>query len=269
MRILFIGDIVGKPGIEIVSQAVAPLRREHSVDLVIANGENVDAGSGITPSIYRKLKNAGVDCITLGDHVFRKREIVNTLDSQADILRPANYPAEAPGRGFTVVQSATGVPVAVINLIGRVFMNPVDCPFHAADRILDQIDDDVRVRFVDFHAEATSDKQLMGYYLDGRVSAVIGTHTHVTTADEQILNGGTAFQCDVGMTGPHASILGRQADQVLETTFSFRPRTFHVAKKDVRLSATMIDVNRKTGLAEAIRRISINEKQADDLEEVD
>jgi metallophosphoesterase (TIGR00282 family) len=269
MRILFIGDIVGKPGVRIVQQVVPPLRRSESIDVVIANGENADAGSGITPAIYRKLKEAGVDCITLGDHVFRKREIMDVLESKSDILRPANFPPEAPGRGFSIIRSQTGVPVAVINLIGRVFMKPADCPFHAANHILEQIPDDVVVRFVDFHAEATSDKQLMGYHLNGRVSAMIGTHTHVATADEHIKDGGTAFLCDVGMTGPHNSILGRLAESVFETTYSFKPRTFHVAKDDCRLSGVLIDVNRKSGKANTIRRISIDERQADQIAELD
>ncbi|MCP4078612.1 MAG: TIGR00282 family metallophosphoesterase [Pirellulaceae bacterium] len=269
MRIFFIGDIVGKPGVEIVQQVVPALRRNESIDIVIANGENAESGSGITPSIYRKLKDAEVDCITLGDHAFRKRDIIDTLDSKTDILRPANFPTEAPGQGFTIIKTGTGTKVAVINLIGRVFMKPADCPFHAADQILSQIPDDVPVRFVDFHAEATSDKQLMGHHLDGRVSAMIGTHTHVPTADEHIKQGGTAFLCDVGMTGPHDSILGRSKECVFETTYSFRPRTFHVAKKDSRISGVLIDVDRKTGKAQSIRRLTIDEKQADLLEDMD
>ncbi|MDG2012796.1 MAG: TIGR00282 family metallophosphoesterase [Pirellulaceae bacterium] len=269
MRIFFIGDIVGKPGVEIVQQVVPALRRNESIDVVIANGENAESGSGITPSIYRKLKDAEVDCITLGDHAFRKRDIIDTLDSKKDILRPANFPTEAPGQGFTIIKTGTGAKVAVINLIGRVFMKPADCPFHEADRILSEIPDDVPVRFVDFHAEATSDKQLMGHHLDGRVSAVVGTHTHVPTADEHIKPGGTAFLCDVGMTGPHDSILGRSKECVFETTYSFRPRTFHVAKKDSRISGVLIDVDRKTGKAQSIRRITIDEKQADLLEDMD
>ncbi len=265
MRILFIGDIVGRPGVEIVRQCLAGLRREQSIDLVIANGENADAGSGITPTICRNLREAGIDCITLGDHAFRKRAIFETLDAREDLLRPANYPAQAPGRGWTVVFSATGIPVAVVNLIGRVFMKPVDCPFHAADRILAEIPENVKVRIVDFHAEATSDKQLMSRHLDGRVSALVGTHTHVPTADEQVRPGGTAFICDVGMTGPHDSILGRSVENVMETTLTFRPRAFHVAREDVRISAVLIDVEPRTGRANSIRRMTIDERQADQL----
>lgn len=267
MRILFIGDIVGKPGVEFVQAVVPMLRRSESIDLVIANGENADSGSGITPAIYRRLKDAEVDCITLGDHCFRKRDIIEILESKSDILRPANFPPEAPGKGYTIVKTERGVKVAVINLIGRVFMKPADCPFHAADAILAEIPEDVPIRFVDFHAEATSDKQLMGHHLDGRVSAVIGTHTHVPTADDHVMAGGTAFQCDVGMTGPHDSILGRLRENVFETTYSFKPRTFHVAKRDVRLSGVVIDVDRKTGKAQSIRRLSIDEKLAERLQD--
>lgn len=254
---------------EIVQQVVPSLRRTESIDIVIANGENADSGSGITPPIYRKLKEVGVDCVTLGDHVFRKREIIDTLENRADILRPANFPPEAPGKGYTIVKSETGIKVAVISLIGRVFMKPADCPFHAADRVLEELPEDVAVRFVDFHAEATSDKQLMGHHLNGRVSAVIGTHTHVQTADEHIKSGGTAFLCDVGMTGPHDSILGRLSENVHETTYSFKPRTFHVAKNDCRLSGVLIDIDRKSGKAQSIKRITIDEKQAENLEDMD
>ncbi len=221
MRILLIGDIVGKPGRQITTQSVIGLKEREGLDLVIANAENSAGGSGITPQIYRELTQHGVDCITLGDHIYRRREIYGILESEPNIVKPANFPADAPGRQWCIVPAANGVPVAVISLLGRVFMRPVDCPWAAADRVLDQLPADVRVIVVDFHAEATSDKQLMGRHLDGRASAVLGTHTHVTTADEQVLPGGTAFQCDVGMTGPHESILGRRIDRVLETTRAF------------------------------------------------
>jgi metallophosphoesterase (TIGR00282 family) len=262
LRILFIGDIVGQPGVEMVQRCLPALRRTESLDIVIANGENADGGSGISPAIYRKLRECGVDCITLGDHAFRKKDILEILESKKDIIRPANYPAEAPGTGWTIIGPAAGPRVAVINLIGRVFMKPADCPFHCADRILAGIPDDVVVRFVDFHAEATSDKQLMAHHLDGRVSALIGTHTHVATADECVRASGTAFMCDVGMTGPHDSILGRKKEAVMETTFSFRPRTFHVASNDNRISAALIDIDPRTGSSRSIRRLSIDERRA-------
>lgn len=267
MRILFIGDIVGKPGVEIVLRSVPGLRRQESIDLVIANGENSDSGSGITPAIYRKLIDAGVDCVTLGDHIYRKKDIISILEKQDNIVKPANYPAEAPGKTWTIVKSETGREVAVFSLMGRVFMKPVDCPYTKANQILAEIPAHVKIRFCDFHAEATSDKQLMGRHLDGRVTAVCGTHTHVPTADEQILPGGTAFISDVGMTGPHESILGRKIDKVLQATLTFRPIPFDVAKGDVQISGVIIDVDPKSGKGQGIRRIKVTEKDADQLED--
>jgi metallophosphoesterase (TIGR00282 family) len=257
VRILFIGDIVGKPGQKVVSRKLKELREREQLDLVIANGENAADGSGITPSIYQRLMEAGVDCVTLGDHIYRRAEIYSTLEANTNILKPANYPSEAPGRAWTVVTAANGIKVAVFCVIGRVYMKPIDCPFSAADRVLKEIPAEVGVRVVDFHAEATSDKQLLGRYLDGRVTAVLGTHTHVTTADEQVFPGGTAFQCDVGMTGPHASILGRKIERVLETTITFRPTQFQVATEDVRLCGSIVDVEESTGKATGIRRIVV------------
>jgi len=259
MRLLLIGDIVGKPGRRIILHFLEKLRVELSLDFVVANGENSAEGSGITPQIYFDLIGAGVDCLTLGDHIYRRKEIYPVLEREERVVKPANYPAEAPGRPWTVVRSRGGVDVAVVSLMGRVFMRPCDCPFHAADRVLAEIPESVKVRVVDFHAEATSDKQLMGRYLDGRVSAVLGTHTHVPTADEQILAKGTAFQCDVGMTGPHDSILGRSYERVLETTFTFRPSEFEVAKKDVRLHGTLVTIDEGTGRATAIERFAFRE----------
>ena len=267
MRILFIGDIVGKPGVEITLRAIPGFRRRESIDLVIANGENSENGSGITPSIYRKLIAAGVDCVTLGDHIYRKKDIIPILESKTDIVKPGNYPADAPGKTWTVVKTETGRKVAVFSLMARVFMKPVDCPYHAANRILDEIPEDVKIRFCDFHSEATSDKQLMGRFLDGRVTAVCGTHTHVPTADERVLPGGTAFISDVGMTGPHESILGRKIERVLEATLTFRPVPFDVATGDVQISGVVIDVDPKSGKGQGIRRIKIDEKLADELED--
>jgi metallophosphoesterase (TIGR00282 family) len=261
VRILLIGDIVGKPGRRIVTQTLAGLRQREALDLVIANGENAADGSGITPSIHRELIAAGVDCITLGDHIYRRREINGVMETETNIVKPANYPASAPGKNFAIVTAANGNQVLVFSLLGRVFMKPVDCPWTAADRVLAEKPPEVHVAILDFHAEATSDKQLMGRYLDGRVSAVLGTHTHVPTADEQILPGGTAFQCDVGMTGPHNSILGRNIDCVMETTLTFNPVHFDVATGDVRLSGTIVDIDPATGKATAIRRLVVREEE--------
>ncbi len=262
MRILLIGDIVGKPGRQICVEAVRGLREEEGLDLVVANAENAAGGSGLTPDIHQDLLGAGIDGITLGDHAFRRREIFPILQTDRRIVRAANYPALAPGRDVMVLRTRQHVPVAVFTLLGRVFMPPVDCPFNAADRVLAALPSDVRVILVDFHAEATSDKQLMGRHLDGRVSAVLGTHTHVPTADEQILPGGTAFQCDVGMTGPHDSILGRRIDRVMETTRTFRPTQYDVAAGDVRINGTIVDIDPQTGRATAIRRLTVDETAA-------
>jgi metallophosphoesterase (TIGR00282 family) len=261
MRLLLIGDIVGKPGRQIVVRALPGLIEREGLDLVIANAENAAGGSGVTPQIYGELTSAGVDCITLGDHIYKKAEIVDTLNRETNILKPANFPAEAPGRELAIVTARDGTRVAVFSLLGRVFMRPVDCPWKAADRVLAAIPADVKVIVVDFHAEATSDKQLMARYLDGKVSAVLGTHTHVPTADEEVLPGGTAMQCDVGMTGPHDSILGRRIDRVMETTLTFNPTHFEVATGDVRLNGSIVEVDSATGKAHSIRRCHVRQEE--------
>lgn len=261
MRLLLIGDIVGKPGRQIVVDALRAVRKAQRLDLVIANGENAAGGSGITPEIYRELLRAGVDGITLGDHIYRRNEILPVLAEQPNIVKPANYPADAPGRDHMLLTAADGTKVAVISLLGRVFMKPVDCPWNAVDKVLAQLPPEVKVILVDVHAEATSDKQLIGRHLDGKVSAVLGTHTHVATADEQIFPGGTAFQCDVGMTGPHESILGREITPVLATTRTFRHNHFEVAHGDVRLCGTIVEIDPATGKASAIERLVVRADQ--------
>lgn len=262
MRLMLIGDIVGKPGRQIVVRSLAGLRQRYRLDLVVANAENAAGGSGLTPGIFQELVAAGVDCVTLGDHAYRRREILPLLATEPRIVRPANFPAEAPGRQCAVLELAPGLRAAVFVLLGRVFMPPVDCPFAAADRVLASLPADVKVILLDMHAEATSDKQIMGRYLDGRVSAVLGTHTHVCTADEQILPGGTAFQCDVGMTGPHFSILGRRIDRVMETALTFRPTHFEVATGDCRLHGTVVEVDAATGRSTLVQRVRVDEGEA-------
>lgn len=265
MRMLLIGDIVGKPGRQVVVRALKGLIAREQLDLVVANAENAAGGSGLTPAIYQELRSAGVDAITMGDHIYRRSELEPILRSHDDIVKPANFPADAPGRECALVTARNGVRVGVVSLLGRVFMRPVDCPFQAADRVLATMPGDILVRLIDFHAEATSDKQLLGRFLDGRVSAVLGTHTHVATADEQILPGGTAFQCDVGMTGPHESILGRRIDRVLGTTLTFNPSPFDVATGDVRLNGAIVDVDAATGRATGICRLSVTMAEAERL----
>lgn len=263
LRVLFIGDVVGKPGRAMLTKVVPALVEHWGLDLVVANSENSAGGSGLTPKGYREIVAAGVDVLTMGDHVYRKKDIFALFQEQSNICRPANYPSEAPGSEFIVVPARDGTPVAVFCLLGRLFMKGVDCPYRAADRVLEQIGDSARCILVDIHAEATSEKQTMGRYLDGRVSAVLGTHTHVPTADEQIFPGGTAYQTDCGMTGPYESILGRRIDRVTETTISFVPTYFDVADRDPRLSATRVEIDPETGRALAIERVMIDEAEAD------
>jgi metallophosphoesterase (TIGR00282 family) len=257
MNILFIGDIVGKPGRQIVSQMLSRLSAQHALDLVVANAENAAGGSGLTSENYYELLGAGVDAITLGDHVYKRREIIGVLQRETNIVKPANLPPSAPGRAWTVVRAREGTPVGIVCVLGQLFMRPADSPFTTIDRILGEMPPDVRVRIVDVHAEATSEKQQLARYVDGRVSAVLGTHTHVPTADECVLPGGTAFQCDVGMTGPYESIIGRRIDRVLETTLTANPTKFDVAHDDVRLCGAIIEVDTQSGRASTIRRICV------------
>ena len=255
VRIVMIGDVVGKPGLKITCESVPWLRQRLHAHVVIANAENAADGAGLRVREFRRLREAGIDAVTLGDHIYRKKEIIEALNNDDRIVKPGNFPVSAPGKTWCSFEIADGIRVGVISLMGRVFMRPVDCPFTAATRILEEMPADVRIRLVDFHAEATSDKQVLGRFLDGRVTAVLGTHTHVTTADEQILPQGTGFQCDIGMTGPYLSIIGREIAPVLATTLSFDPNSFDVATDDVRLAATWLDADPATGHCVQIGRI--------------
>ena len=255
MRILMVGDVVGKRGREATLDLVPTLRSEHKVDFVIVNGENAAAGIGITPEIAETLLQRGnVQVLTLGNHAWGKREIYSTLDSEPRLLRPANYPPGAPGRGFGIFSGPAG-PVGIISLQGRTFMEQVDDPFRAVDAILAEIGQRTNVIVVDFHAEATSEKQAFAWYVDGRVSAVIGTHTHVQTADERILPNGTAYLTDVGMTGPMDSIIGMRRDIVIPKFLSGLPARFEVADDAAQLCAVLMDIDPATGQARSIRRI--------------
>jgi metallophosphoesterase (TIGR00282 family) len=259
MRILFIGDIVGPPGVTFLRQALPRVVAREAIDLVVANAENAVNGSGLTPNVYRRLREAGVDLVTLGDHIYKKSEIIPTLEKDERVCRPANFPPDAPGREWVLAPARDGTLVAAFCLLGRTFMRAVDCPFRAADRVLGELAGRAACVVVDMHAEATADKYLMGHHLKGRVSAVLGTHTHVPTADEQVLPGGTAFISDVGMTGPYDSILGRRIDRVLSTTVTFVPSNFEVATGDPRLAGAVVDVEPATGRATAIRRLMVTE----------
>ena len=255
MRIAFFGDVVGRPGRKAVSVVLRELRRQRPIDFVVANGENAAGGKGIDPGSAEELQDAGIDVITTGNHVWQNREIVPYLTENKRVLRPLNYTPGVPGDGWVVRKARNGVPVAVVNLIGRVFMGPADCPFRTIDAALPAIRAESRVVIVDMHAEATSEKVGMGRYLDGRVSAVIGSHTHVQTSDEAVLQGGTAVLTDAGMCGPQESILGVRTDRVLERFVTQLPVRFEVASGPVLVHGALIDVDEVTGRAIAIERL--------------
>ncbi|MBN2453220.1 MAG: TIGR00282 family metallophosphoesterase [Candidatus Omnitrophica bacterium] len=255
MKILFIGDVVGEPGRRAIEKLVPKIMAREKTDFVIANGENAAGGSGITPAIANELFGQGVDVITSGDHIWKKKEIVEELGSDKRVLRPANYPAGAPGFGYGVFESGSGISIGVINLVGRVFMQAVECPFRSAREIVEKIKARARVIIVDIHAEATSEKIALGYYLDGTVSAVLGTHTHVQTADEKILAGGTAYISDAGMTGPFDGVIGRDKEQILKRFITQLPTKFEMAGGDIQLHGVIIDIDDKTGRAESIKRV--------------
>jgi hypothetical protein len=256
MNILFIGDIFASPGRRIVADHLQDIVEANGIDLTIANAENAAGGFGLTPAIAEELFGLGLDVLTSGNHVWDKREVYDYLRRQPRLLRPANYP-EAPGQGAIVWRARNGVDCAVINLQGRTYMPSTDCPFRKADQILGALDPAIKVRFVDFHGEATSEKIAMGWYLDGRVSAVIGTHTHVPTADTRILPGGAAYQTDCGMTGPYHSVIGVQIDIVVQRFLTGLPVRMEAARQNAELHAVIVDVDEATGKARAIRRHAI------------
>lgn len=257
MKLLFVGDIVGRPGRYALTHALGRLVDRHCVDLVIANGENAAAGFGLTAEVAREIFDAGVDVITSGNHIWDKKEIFAFFDREPRLLRPANYPPGLPGKGGGIFRTAGGVPIGVINLEGRAFMNNLDCPFRAADALIDEISAQTKIIFVDFHAETTSEKISLGYYLDGRISAIIGTHTHVQTADERILPGGSAYLTDVGMTGSRDSVIGIRKEEAIERFLTQLPIRFEVAKKDPWLCAALVTIDEESGKAQAIERIQV------------
>ena len=257
MRILFIGDIVGRPGRSIIIDKLSEIRKERGIDFVIANAENASGGTGIVAQNAETLFDAGIDFFTSGNHIFQNKEYAGLFKSYPQIIRPANYPDSVPGKGFYTIGQP---PVTIINLIGRTFMDPNDCPFQKIDSILNEISDDNKIIVVDFHAEATSEKTAMGLYLNGRVSALIGTHTHVQTADEKILSEGTAYITDVGMAGPSDSVIGVDKDAIIKRFLTGLPVRFTVAKGPAFMNAVVFDVDEGTGKATSIERISITRK---------
>jgi 2',3'-cyclic-nucleotide 2'-phosphodiesterase len=256
VKLLFIGDIIGKPGREALSRELHRIVDRHRVDLVIANGENAAGGFGLTAETAQELFKCGVQMITSGNHIWDKKDALEYIKREERIVRPANYPEGTPGRGATVVRTPGGVKIGILNLEGRVFMNNLDCPFRCADREVAKLKEETQIIFVDFHAEATSEKISLGWHLDGRVSAVVGTHTHVQTADERILTAGTAFLTDAGMTGAFDSVIGVRKEDAIEKFITQRPAKFEVAKKDIRINAVVIEVDEKSGLALSIERIN-------------
>jgi metallophosphoesterase (TIGR00282 family) len=255
MKILFVGDTVGKAGRVIVHQHLKYVQEEFNIDLTILNCENAAAGFGVTPKIADEFFDWGIDVLTSGNHIWDKKEIMPYLDENTRILRPANYPAGNPGRGVAIVKTRSGEEAAVLNLQGRVFMPPTDDPFRVADAELARLPNHIKTIFVDMHAEATSEKVAMGWYLTGRVSAVVGTHTHIPTADETILPGGTAFQTDVGMAGPFHSVIGVVKEDVIRRFLTSIPEKFEAASQNAQLNAVFIEVDSETGKATRIERI--------------
>jgi len=263
LDVLCIGDIVGRPGRRILAEKLKPLVQKLDISCVIANAENAAGGSGLTPQIYEKLLKYGVDLITLGDHTYRKRDIIQTLETAENISRPANLSEHAAGKGFALYKTNKGPTVAAVSLIGRMFMKPADCPYNVIDKILPQLSQKADIIIVDFHAEATSEKIAMGYHLDGRVSCVFGTHTHVVTADEKILPKGTAYITDIGMTGPHDSVLGRGTESVLKSFRTQMPIPFEIATGDVKMNAIIVTIDSNTKKASHIERITIETESED------
>jgi metallophosphoesterase (TIGR00282 family) len=258
INLLFIGDIFGSPGRTIVARHLREIIASEKIDLAIANGENAAGGFGITPQLADELFGHGLDVLTSGNHIWDKREIYDYLSRQPRLLRPANYAEELPGQGVVVVSARNGVDCAILNLQGRTYMPSTDCPFRKADRLLAELPAHVKVRFVDFHAELTSEKMAMGWYLDGRVSAVVGTHTHIPTADTRILPNGTAYQTDVGMTGPYHSVIGVDKDIILQRFLMQTPVRMEAARHGAELHSVIVEVDENTGRASTVRRYTVS-----------
>jgi len=257
LNILCIGDVVGKPGRRVLAEELKGFVEREGIDCVIVNAENAAGGSGLTPQIYNKLQRYGVNLITLGDHTYRKRDIISILETADDIVRPANMSDLSAGKGYAIYHCFKGFQIAVVTLIGRVFMKPADCPFGAIDKILPKLKQNADIIFVEVHAEATSEKVAMGHYLDGKVSCCFGTHTHIQTSDEKILPKGTAYITDIGMTGPHDSVLGRDKENVLKSFRTQMPYPFSIASGDVQINGIIVTVDSNTKVAEKIERVRI------------
>jgi len=257
MKVIVIGDVVGKPGRKILTAKLKALKEQHEAEFVVANAENAAEGAGVIPKVGDEIISAGVDVMTSGNHIFDKKEVIPYIENQPRLLRPANYAPDAPGRGLWLGSSVSGTQVAVINVQGRIFMPPTECPFRTADRLLAEIGNRAKVIIVDHHAEATSEKLAMGRYLDGRVSIVVGTHTHVQTADDQVLPGGTAYITDLGMTGPYDSIIGVESQLVVTRFLRGLPIRYQTASENPQLHGVVVEIDERTGKAIGIQRLQI------------
>lgn len=256
MNILLIGDIVGEPGREAVRELLPRLKQENNIEFTIANGENAAGGNGLTPKIAEELFNCGVDVITSGDHIWKNKDVLKIIDQDPRILRPANYPQGAPGKGYSTYLTPVGNTISVINLLGRIFMQAIDCPFKTATRIINEISSKTNIIIVDIHAEATSEKIAMGWHLDGKVSSVVGTHTHVPTRDARILPQGTAFLTDLGMVGSQDSVIGVNKEAVIRRFLTQLPTRFEPAKENIWLYGAIVSIDSDTGKAKDIKMIS-------------
>jgi len=255
LNVLVIGDIVGRPGRQAFAKLFPVLKEEYSVDFCIVNGENSAAGSGFTPKVVSFLLESGADVITSGDHVWKNQAVFKIIDEEPRLLRPANYPDSAPGKGYSVFELKNGLKIAVINLVGRVFMNAVECPFKTSAGLVSKLSQQTPIIIIDMHAEATSEKIALGWYLDGKVSCIFGTHTHIQTADETILPKGTGFITDIGMTGPYKSVLGREVEPVLKRFITQIPARFDVAENDLKVCGALFEIDEETGKTLSVKRI--------------
>jgi len=257
LKVLFLGDIFGKPGREVVKNKLKSIIDENDIDFTIANGENSAGGIGITPVICKTLLESGIDVITSGNHIYKKKEIYDYIEKEPRLLKPANFPPGTPGKGYHVMTDRKNNKIGIVNICGRIFVDYYDCPFRCVDKVLEKIRKETRTIIVDFHAEVTSEKIAMGWYLDGRVSAVLGTHTHVQTADERVLPGGTAYITDVGMVGPRDSVIGVERENILKRFLTMMPQKFIVAEGDYLLNAVIVDIDHRSGRADSIKRLNL------------
>ncbi len=265
LNILCVGDVVGQPGRTFLANALPVLIKARNIDMVIVNAENAAGGSGMTPQIFQKMLHYGIDVVTLGDHCYKRYEIIPVMASSDRLIRPANLPPMAAGRGYTVVKAKNGVSVGVTCLLGRLYMKPMDCPFRIADQVITELRKQTPVVVAEIHAEATSEKVALGWHLDGRTSIVFGTHTHIPTADACILTSGTAYITDVGMTGPYDSVLGRSKEKVIKSLISGMPNVYSIAEKDVRIAGILVNVDGNTGRALKVEQIIYNEETIEQM----